>query len=103
MMDTILTRVSSGSTSPGSMLTRASCSISPTGVSEHGVEDCMEPAAGEVPECLLRLKEGLLWALESSRSITLIGVGIWLPKDASTRNLVRGEESLDPVEHGNVG
>ena len=96
-------RVSSGSTSPGSMLTWASLSISPTGVSECGVEDCMAAAAGEVPEHLARLTEGLLWALESSRSITLMGVGIWLQKDASARNLVRGEESLDPVNHGNIG
>ena len=102
MMDTILMIVLSGSTSPGSMLTRASLSISPMGVSECGVEDCMAAAAGEEPERPQCLKEGLLWALESSRSITLMGVGIWLPKDASARNLVRGEESLDPVDHGNV-
>ena len=103
MMDTILTRISSGSTSPGSMLTWAWLSISPTEVSEHSVEDCMAAAAGEAPKRPLRLKEGLLWALDSRRSITLMGVGIWLSKDASTRNLVRGEESLDPVDHGNVG
>ena len=102
MMDTILW-ISSGSTSPGSMLTRASHSISPTGVSERGVEDCMAVAVGEAPERPLRLKEGLLWALESSRSVTLMGVGIWLPKDASARKLVRGEESLGPVNHSNVG
>ena len=63
----------------------------------------MAAIADEAPECPLRLKEGLLWALESSRSTTLMGVGIWLPKDAPIRNLVRGEESLNPVDHGNVG
>ena len=100
-MDMILTRVSSGSTSSGSMLTWASLSISPTGVSERGVEDCM--TAGEAPEDLLCLKEGLLWPLRSSSSDTLMGVGIWLPKDASASNLVRDEEAVDPVAHGNVG
>ena len=103
MMDTILTRVLSGSTSPGSMLTQASLSISTTGVSEHGVENCMATTAGEVPEHLLHLKEGLLWPLKLSRSVTLMGFGIWLQKDASTSNLVRGEEAVDPVAHGNVG
>ena len=76
MMDMILTRFSSRSTSPGSMMTWALLIISPTGVSEHGVEVCRAGAAGEAPERLLCLKEGLLWALESSRSITLKGVGI---------------------------
>ena len=31
-----------------------------------------------------------------------MGVGNWLPKYVSGINLVRGEESLDPVDHGNV-
>ena len=84
-----MTMVLSGSTSAGSMLTRASLSISPTGVSERGVEDCTLAAAGE--RVLRLLKEGLLWALESSRSVTLTVVGIWLPKYASASNLVRGE------------
>ena len=96
-------RVSSGSTFPGSMLTWASLSISTTGVSEHGVEDCMSAAAGEVPEHPLHLNEGLLWPLKLNRSMALIRVGIWLPKDASTSNLVRGEEAVEPVAHGNVG
>ena len=95
--------VLSGSTSEGSMLTQASLSISPTGVSEHGVDGCTVAAAGDGPECPLCLKEGLLWPLKSSRSITLIGVGIWLPKECSTRNLLRGEEDRDPGTHGNVG
>ena len=69
------------------------------GVSERSLEDCTAAAAGEAPERPLRLKEGLLRALSSSSSITLMGVGIWVPKDASARNLVRGEESLDPVDH----
>ena len=79
--------VLSGSTSAGSMLTRASLSISPTGVSEHGVEhgveDCMVAAAGEAPEPPLRQtsEEGLLWPLKLSRSVALTGVAIWLPKE----------------------
>ena len=81
----------------------ASLSISPTGVSEHGVEDCTVAVAGKAPEHLLHLKEGLLWPLKSSSSNALMGVGILLPKDASTRNLVRGEEAVDPGTHGNVG
>ena len=73
-------------------------------MSEHGVADCKPAAAGEAPECALLLKEeGLLWPLSSSRSIALMGVGNWLPEDVSTINLVRGEESLDPIDHGNVG
>ena len=95
--------VLSGSTSAGSMLTQASLSISPTGVSERSVEDSMVAAAGEVPEHLARLKEGLLWALESSRSFTLMGVDICLSKGASTSNLVRGEEDVDPGTPENVG
>ena len=59
--------------------------------------------AGECPLCGL-LKEGMLWPLKSSRSVALMGVAIWLlPKDASTCNLVRGEEDVDPGTHGNVG
>ena len=99
--------VSSASTSlemEGSMLTQASLSISPTGVSEHGVEDCKAATAGEGPEDLLHLKEeGLLLPLSSSRCVALMGVANWLPKDVFAINLVRGEESLDPVDHGNVG
>ena len=95
--------VLSGSTSAGSMLTRASLSISPTEVYEHGVEDCTVAAAGEVPERPAHLKEGLLWAPESSRSVTLMRVGIWLPKDASASNLARGEEDVDIETNGNVG
>ena len=83
-MATVFTMVSSASTSPemeGSMLTQASFSISPTGVSELGVEDCKPAAAGEAPEHLLCLKEeGLLWPLSSSRSVALMHVGNWLPK-----------------------
>ena len=52
---------------------------------------------------LLRLKEGLLWPLKSSSSDALMGVGIWLPKDACASNLVMGEEGVDPGAHGNVG
>ena len=88
MMDTILTTVSSASTSPEterSMLTRASFSIYPTGVSEHGVEDCKAAATGETPERLLHLKEGLLPALSSNRSITLMGVGIYLASKGCIR------------------
>ena len=87
------------------MLTRASLSISPTGVSEHSVEDCKAAAAaGEAPERPLSLKEeGLLWPLSSCRSVALMGVGNWLPKDVSASKLVRGEESPDPVDHSNVG
>ena len=68
------------------------------GVSERGVEDCKP--AGEALERPLRLKEGLLWPLSSSRSVALMGVGNWLPKDVSTINLVRGEESPNPVVTG---
>ena len=81
MTDMILMMVLSGFTSDGSMLTQASLSISQTGVSERGVEDCMVAAAGEHP--LHLLKEGLLWPLKSSRSVALMGVVIWLPKEAS--------------------
>ena len=99
--------VSSASTSPGdegSMLTRASLNISPTGVSEHGVEDCKAAAASEASEREVHLKEeGLLRTLSSSRSVAIMGVGNWLPKVVSASNLVRGEESLDPVDHCNVG
>ena len=107
MIATIFTMVSSVSTSPEmerSMLSRVSVSISPTGVSERGVEDCKPAATSEAPERPLRLKEeGLLQPLSSSRSIALIGVDNWLPKDVSAINLVRGEQSMDPVDHGNVG
>ena len=102
MTDTILTRVSSGSTSPGSMLTQASLSRSPTAVSVHGVEECIVAAAGEAPEHPLCLEEGLLLPLKFSTSNALMGVDIWLPKDASTWNLVRGEEDVDPGTHRNV-
>ena len=91
----------SGSTSDGSMLTQASLSISPTGVLEHGVDDCAVAAAGEHP--LHLLKEGMLWPLKLSRSVALIGVAIWLPKDASASILVRSEEDVDPGTHGSVG
>ena len=76
MLYMILTRVSSGSTSSGSMLTWASLSTSATGVSEHGVGDCMAATAGEASEPQLRLKEILLRALESNRSNALMGAGI---------------------------
>ena len=72
-------------------------------MSDRGVEDCTAAAADEASERPLHLKEGLLWTIELSWSTTLMGVGIWLPKVASTRKLLRGEESLDPVDHGNVG
>ena len=92
----------SGSTSDGSMLTRASLSISPTGVSEPGVDDFAVAAAGE--HLLHLLKEGMLWPLTLSRSIALTGVAIWLlPKDASASILVSGEEDVNPGAHGNVG
>ena len=87
-----------GSTSDGSMLSRASLSISPTGVSERGVDDCAVAAPGEHPE--RGLKEGMLCPLMSSRSVALLGVASWLlPKDASARNLVmpKGEEDVDPA------
>ena len=85
------------------MLTWASLSRYPTGVFVHGVEDCMVASAGEAPEHPLHLKEGLLLPLKSSTSNTLMGDGIWLPKDTSARNLVIGEEDVDPGTHGNVG
>ena len=94
--------VLSGSTSAGSMLTRASFRISPTRVFERGIEYCTVAAAGEAPESLLCLKEGLFWPLKSSRSVALTGVGIWLPKESSARNLVRGDEDMDPGAHGSV-
>ena len=71
-------------------------------LSENGVEDCKPAAAGEAPERSLK-EEGLLQPLSSSRSVALMGMGNWLPKGISAVNLVRGEESLDPVDHDNVG
>ena len=86
----------SGSISSGSMLTRASHSISPTGVSERGVDDCVATAPGERPLCGL---EGMLWPLKSSSSMALLGVSSWLVlKDISERTLVKskGKENVDP-------
>ena len=66
------------------------------------MDDGAVAAAGECPLHGL-LKEGMLWPLKSSRSVTLTGVAIWLlPQDASTSILVRGEEDVEPGTHGNV-
>ena len=66
------------------------------------MDNCAVAAAGEHLLCLL--KECMLWALKSSRSIALMVVAIWLlSKDASASILVRGEEDVDPGTHGNVG
>ena len=82
------------------MLTQALLSISPSWVSEHGVDDCAAAAPGEHPLCGLR-KEGMLCPLKSSRSVALMGVSsCLLPKDASARNFVKGEEDGDPETHG---
>ena len=81
------------------MLTQALLSISPTGVSERGVDDCAAAAPGVHPLCGL-LKEGMLCPLKSSMSVALMGVATWLlPKDASARNFVKGEEDVDPETH----
>ena len=106
MMATIFMMVSSASTSPvmeGSMLTQTSLSTSPMRVSEHGVENCKPAAAGETPERLVHLKEGLHWPLSFNGSMALMGVGSWLKKDVSSINLVRGEESLDPADDSTIG
>ena len=78
MTDTILTMVLSGfvSTSDWSMLTRASLCISPTGVSERGVDDCAAAAPGERPLHGL-LKEGMLCALKSTSYVALFRVASW--------------------------
>ena len=103
MMATIFTNVSSGSKSSpteGSILTRVSLSMSPTGVSAHGVEE-REPAdAGDTVERLVHLNKGILWPLSSSKSLTPMGVGSWLPKDVFSMHMLRGEEPLDPTDHG---
>ena len=92
----------SGSTSDGSMLTWALLSISTTGVSVHGVDDCAAAAAGEcLPHGLLY--EGMLCPLKSSIPVALLGVAIWLlPKDVSASNLLmsKGEEDVDPKTLG---
>ena len=103
MMATIFTSVSSGSKSSameGAMLTRASLNMSPTGVSEHGVEDCEPAGAGETVERPGHLNEGILRPLSSCRPMALMGVGSWLPKDVSSMYLLTGEELLDPANHG---
>ena len=84
----------SGSTSAGSMLPRALLSISPTRVSEHGVDDCAVAATGER---LLRGLEGMLVPLKSSNATALLVVASWL-KEISTKTLVKsyGEEDVDP-------
>ena len=69
------------------------------------MDDCAVAAAGEHPLLVCGLlKEGMLCPLKLSRSITLMGVAIWLlPKDAPTSILVRGEQYVDTGTHGNVG
>ena len=79
----------SGSTSPGSMLTQVLLSISATGVSEHGVDDCAAETPGERPLGGL-LTEGILCPLKSSSAMALLGVASWLLlKDLSTRTLLK--------------
>ena len=94
MTDTILTMVlsRSGSTSDGSMLTRASLRISPTGVSVRGVDECAAPSHGLLNECML-------CPLKLSNSVALLGVASWLlPNYVSASNLLKskGEENVDP-------
>ena len=77
------------STSSGSILTRASLSISPTGVSERGVDDCAAAAPGEHPLHGL-VKEGKLCPLNSRSTMVLLGVASWLLlKDISARTLLK--------------
>ena len=104
MTDTILMMVlsGSGSTADGSMLTWASLSISPTGVSVIGVDDCAAAAAGEHPPSGL-LNEVMLCPLKSSISVALLGVASWLlSKDVSASNLLKskGDEEVDPETLG---
>ena len=81
------------------MLTQASLSASPTGVSERGVEDREPAGACDTVECPVCLNEVRLQPLSSSKSVTLMRVGNWLPKDVLLINMLRGEEPLDPADH----
>ena len=69
-------------------------------VSEHGVEDREPAGPGETVQHSGHLIEGILWSLLFSRSMILMGVGSWLPKDVSSMYLLREEEPLDPADHG---
>ena len=71
------------------MLTWVSFSISATGVSECGVDDCAAETPGEHPLGDL-LTEGMLCQLKSSSSMALLGVASWLLlKDISARTLLK--------------
>ena len=64
--------------------------------------DCedREPAgAGDTVEHPGLLNKVRLWPLSSSKSVTLMGVGSWLPKDVFSMNMLRGEETLDLANH----